>query len=181
MGDAQEPSSVVVPLTKLAGGSFDLVQRDWLGRSTPCATQPPPSPRAQGKDGKNPPCQDLSHTALCSPHLAVGPVYHRAEEHGEVKVKASPSTASRRPGLPASRLFLPDAAAVLARVGAGHEVRGDCGEWGRGLVGDEGVGEQQAGGWGWEPLLEFLPGIRLGGEGGVPTRSRRALKVQPKG
>ena len=51
MGAAQEPSSVVVPLTKLAGGSFDLVQRDWLGRSTPCAMQPPPSPRAQGKDG----------------------------------------------------------------------------------------------------------------------------------
>lgn len=162
MGAAQEPSSVVVPLTKLAGGSFDLVQRDWLGRSTPCAMQPPPSPRAQGKDGKNPPCQDLSHTALCSPHLAVGPVSHPAEEHGEVKVKvkASPSTASRRPGLPASRLFLTDAAAVQARVGAGHEVRGDCGEWGRGLVGDEGVGEQQAGGWGWEPP----PGVSSWGQ-----------------
>lgn len=78
--------------------------------------------------------------------------------------------ASRRPGLPASRLFLPDAAAVQARSGAGHEVRGDCGESAGGgggrWCGGKGVGEQQAGGWGWgNPLLEFLSGVRLG----VPT------------
>ena len=137
--------------------------------------QPPPSPLAQGKDRKNPLCQELSHTALHSPHLAMGHVSHRAEEHGEVKVKASSSTASRRPGLPASRLFLPDAAAVQARVGAGHEVRGDCGE----LAGGGGVVVWGARGWGssrqedgdGNPLLEFLSGVRLGGEGGVHTRS----------
>lgn len=123
---------MVGPLTKLAGGRCDLLQGDCLGSSTPSAVQPAPSPRAQGKDRKKPLCRDLSHTALCIPHLAMGPVSHRAEEHGEVKFKASPSTASRRPGLPASRLFPPDAAAaVQASVGAGHEVRGGGGAAGR--------------------------------------------------
>ena len=170
MGGAQEPPSVAGPLTKLAGGCFDLLQGDWLGRSTPSVMQPPLSPRAQGKDRKNPLGRDLSHTALCSPHLAVGPVSHRAEEHGEVKVKASPSTASRSPGLPASRLFPPDAAAMQARVGAGHEVRGDCREW-----------AGKAGGWGWGPPPVIPSRGQIGGEGGVPTRSCRALKIQPRG
>lgn len=145
MGGAQEPPFVAGPLTKLAGGRFDLLQGDWLGRSTPSAMQPPPSPRAQGKDRKNPLGQDLSHTALCSPHLAVGPVSHRAEEHGEVKVKASPSTASRSPGLPAARLFCK----LVWGQGTRSEVTAGSGRARQ----EDGDGD---------PLLEFLPGVRLG-------------------
>lgn len=38
---------MVVPLTKLAGGSFDLLQRDWLEGALHALKQPPPSPLAQ--------------------------------------------------------------------------------------------------------------------------------------
>lgn len=130
----------MVPLTKLAGEALTCSRGTGL-KEPPCASNHLP-PWLQGKDRKNPLYRNF-HTALCSPHLAMGPVSHRAEEHGEVKVKASSSTASRRPG-PACFKALSCQMPLLCRLewGQGTRSESDCGK-------SAGVGGRWCGGKGW--------------------------------